>query len=130
MTAASPIAKPRIAARIANSALADRPIAPATATKQASWNGPAGSATVVWSKVSWLAAIATAAQAIARTWRCGASPRHRRSEEHTFELQSLMSSSYAVFCLKYTQQKNQNKTTSNTKNTNEQQTHPNNHIIK
>src|SRR3546814_7605890 len=88
---------------------------------QASWNGPAGSATVVWSKVSWLAAIATAAQAIARTWRCGASPRHRpilntantatpaaaasppstsRSEEHTSELQSLMRISYAVFCLK------------------------------
>src|SRR3546814_3902599 len=27
-------------------------------------------------------------------------PRHRRSEEHTSELQSLMRISYAVFCLK------------------------------
>src|SRR3546814_4475146 len=29
-----------------------------------------------------------------------ARPRHRRSEEHTSELQSLMRISYAVFCLK------------------------------
>src|SRR3546814_4346913 len=32
--------------------------------------------------------------------RCGASPLYHRSEEHTSELQSLMRSSYAVFCLK------------------------------
>src|SRR3546814_14601048 len=34
--------------------------------------------------------------------RCAAdsAARHRRSEEHTSELQSLMRSSYAVFCLK------------------------------
>src|SRR3546814_4481115 len=30
--------------------------------------------------------------------------RHSRSEEHTFELQPLMRSSYAVFCLKKKQQ--------------------------
>src|SRR3546814_7566304 len=35
---------------------------------------------------------------------------HRRSEEHTSELQSLMRISYAVFCLK---KKNRNKTRNN-----------------
>src|SRR3546814_1654092 len=39
-----------------------------------------------------------------RTVRRGAAPRRlhqlRRSEEHTYELQSLMRLSYAVFCLK------------------------------
>src|SRR3546814_5868423 len=34
-----------------------------------------------------------------------------RSEEHTSELQSLMRISYAVFCLKKTQSKTNNKTT-------------------
>src|SRR3546814_7546306 len=32
----------------------------------------------------------------------------KRSEEHTSELQSLMRSSYAVFCLKKTKQEKQN----------------------
>src|SRR3546814_1639769 len=32
--------------------------------------------------------------------RCVAANAHRRSEEHTSELQSLMRISYAVFCLK------------------------------
>src|SRR3546814_4610923 len=36
-----------------------------------------------------------------------------RSEEHTSELQSLMRISYAVFCLKQKQQKNENKFYSN-----------------
>src|SRR3546814_3050493 len=31
---------------------------------------------------------------------CGSAQPHRRSEEHTSELQSLMRISYAVFCLK------------------------------
>src|SRR3546814_4924969 len=35
-----------------------------------------------------------------RQWRIGAGLLNRRSEEHTSELQSLMRSSYAVFCLK------------------------------
>src|SRR3546814_10469047 len=35
----------------------------------------------------------------------GVLPRTRRSEEHTSELQSLMRTSYAVFCLKKTQTK-------------------------
>src|SRR3546814_209428 len=35
----------------------------------------------------------------------GSKPRQRRSEEHTSELQSLMRISYAVFCLKKTQNK-------------------------
>src|SRR3546814_10418965 len=35
---------------------------------------------------------------------------YRRSEEHTSELQSLMRISYAVFCLKKTQNKNNNQT--------------------
>src|SRR3546814_3974688 len=39
--------------------------------------------------------------------------RHRRSEEHTSELQSLMRSSYAVFCLKKKTQ-TRNKKTSET----------------
>src|SRR3546814_8270287 len=39
------------------------------------------------------------------SWRgkslgCGAAPGQRRSEEQTYELQSLMRISYAVFCLK------------------------------
>src|SRR3546814_2688351 len=33
-------------------------------------------------------------------WRCRNRRTHRRSEEHTSELQSLMRISYAVFCLK------------------------------
>src|SRR3546814_9801407 len=33
-------------------------------------------------------------------WRLAAALGHRRSEEHTSELQSLMRISYAVFCLK------------------------------
>src|SRR3546814_4227587 len=42
--------------------------------------------------------------------------RHKaRSEEHTSELQSLMRTSYAVFCLKKKKKKN---TTTNTRNTN------------
>src|SRR3546814_4908797 len=40
-------------------------------------------------------------------------PKEGRSEEHTSELQSLMRSSYAVFCLK---QKNTDKITSNNTN--------------
>src|SRR3546814_6348458 len=35
--------------------------------------------------------------------------RHRRSEEHTSELQSLMRISYAVFCLKKKKKQNNNK---------------------
>src|SRR3546814_10047142 len=35
--------------------------------------------------------------------------RHRRSEEHTSELQSLMRISYAVFCLKKKKKKEQDK---------------------
>src|SRR3546814_4548390 len=42
-----------------------------------------------------------------RTQRPSGRPRHLRSEEHTSELQSLMRSSYAVFCLKKKQQINQ-----------------------
>src|SRR3546814_2624342 len=36
----------------------------------------------------------------ARDWRRPATAHRRRSEEHTYELQSLMRISYAVFCLK------------------------------
>src|SRR3546814_8617389 len=35
-----------------------------------------------------------------RRFRAGRGAHHRRSEEHTSELQSLMRISYAVFCLK------------------------------
>src|SRR3546814_6823929 len=35
-----------------------------------------------------------------RSWCRLAAPWHNRSEEHTSELQSLMRTSYAVFCLK------------------------------
>src|SRR3546814_7192371 len=52
---------------------------------------------------------------------CGHDITHRRSEEHTSELQSLMRISYAVFCLKKknTQTHNQNnKTTNSTKSDN------------
>src|SRR3546814_4934932 len=37
-------------------------------------------------------------------------PQHRRSEEHTSELQSLMRISYAVFCLKKKKRKTNNTT--------------------
>src|SRR3546814_5716765 len=43
--------------------------------------------------------------------------RHRRSEEHTSELQSLMRISYAVFCLKK-KKMNQRKTEANTNDLN------------
>src|SRR3546814_9004090 len=42
--------------------------------------------------------------------RAGHRLRHRRSEEHTSELQSLMRISYAVFCLKKKKKKKQKKT--------------------
>src|SRR3546814_2242779 len=35
-------------------------------------------------------------------WELGLAETHQRSEEHTSELQSLMRTSYAVFCLKKT----------------------------
>src|SRR3546814_4252480 len=41
-------------------------------------------------------------------------PLHRRSEEHTSELQSLMRISYAVFCLKNKQHKNKHRSTQTT----------------
>src|SRR3546814_5308595 len=45
------------------------------------------------------------------TTRCaGRKRRMRRSEEHTSELQSLMRTSYAVFCLKKKNQQSTNKT--------------------
>src|SRR3546814_3396571 len=37
---------------------------------------------------------------VGRAWGTSVGSRVRRSEEHTSELQSLMRSSYAVFCLK------------------------------
>src|SRR3546814_9860995 len=40
----------------------------------------------------------------------GLHPHHRRSEEHTSELQSLMRISYAVFCLKKTKKYTRNYT--------------------
>src|SRR3546814_8288012 len=44
---------------------------------------------------------------------CGSTARPKRSEEHTSELQTLMSISYAVFCLK---KKNHNITRLHTRN--------------
>src|SRR3546814_10826205 len=44
----------------------------------------------------------------------GRAPERKRSEEHTSELQSLMRSSYAVFCLK--KKNNNNKTKRHSKN--------------
>src|SRR3546814_3433479 len=44
--------------------------------------------------------------------------RHRRSEEHTSELQSLMRISYAVFCLKKKKTRSTNRTQQKDKNTN------------
>src|SRR3546814_5404054 len=40
-------------------------------------------------------------------------PDHRRSEEHTSELQSLMRISYAVFCLKKKRQQDRHRSTQN-----------------
>src|SRR3546814_8176485 len=55
------------------------------------------------------------------------SQRHRRSEEHTSELQSLMRISYAVFCLKKKNQKRQqtqnDKLTITTQQTKKQKQH-------
>src|SRR3546814_5658628 len=53
-----------------------------------------------------LAAFEQARQKIGRTPPPVDAPRQRRSEEHTSELQSLMRTSYAAFCLK-----NKNNTT-------------------
>src|SRR3546814_3018084 len=47
----------------------------------------------------WLFASWNAEQAVTRLKRCSGKDRGR-SEEHTYELQSLMRISYAVFCLK------------------------------
>src|SRR3546814_1670461 len=44
--------------------------------------------------------IARALDRLAHTWKRPRRARPRRSEEHTSELQSLMRTSYAVFCLK------------------------------
>src|SRR3546814_3932445 len=49
-------------------------------------------------------------------------PRHRRSEEHTSELQSLMRISYAVFCLK---KKKNNESMKRTTSTKPKNTHQN-----
>src|SRR3546814_10869563 len=46
--------------------------------------------------------------------RAVAAQRHRRSEEHTSELQSLMRISYAVFCLKTKDHQHKSDTYSNT----------------
>src|SRR3546814_2674787 len=64
--------------------------------------------------------VALALQAVGGRWlrqiparagkgrHVGRRQRHQRSEEHTSELQSLMSISYAVFCLKKKKRKNIN----------------------
>src|SRR5881275_3671506 len=41
--------------------------------------------------------------------RCAGAPRHKRSEEHTSELQSHGTISYAVFCLKKKKKKHTNR---------------------
>src|SRR3546814_8530040 len=48
----------------------------------------------------------TAAWAMATAVKEMSRPQEKRSEEHTYELQSLMRISYAVFCLKKKKQKN------------------------
>src|SRR3546814_7167607 len=50
-----------------------------------------------------------------RTVTSDPSPRDRRSEEHTSELQSLMRISYAVFCLKKTNKTIKTQTSTNKK---------------
>src|SRR3546814_5407249 len=50
------------------------------------------------------AAAAPGAPGPAPTWTKGFDGQRKRSEEHTSELQSLMRISYAVFCLKKTNQ--------------------------
>src|SRR3546814_1269390 len=67
---------------------------------------PASSTVNAWSRRSarqvWKDSIAISASARVRSARTGSgsSRSTSRSEEHTSELQSLMSISYAVFCLK------------------------------
>src|SRR3546814_8843265 len=59
------------------------------------------------------------AKTISVAMRNTSSPRMKRSEEHTSELQSLMRISYAVFCLKKKKKQNikkQNNTVKNIKN--------------
>src|SRR3546814_7085202 len=49
---------------------------------------------------AWFGAINTISQINKLPWREDFGFLHNRSEEHTSELQSLMRTSYAVFCLK------------------------------
>src|SRR3546814_6444240 len=61
-------------------------------------------------EIGWLADQQPEPAAISVTAWEKPSPRSQaRSEEHTSELQSLMRTSYAVFCLKTKQQKKHNK---------------------
>src|SRR3546814_5175906 len=56
----------------------------------------------VWSQrdfTSQAASVGAATIPSAEMWTSGPPPPARRSEEHTSELQSLMRTSYAVFCL-------------------------------
>src|SRR3546814_3124150 len=61
---------------------------------------PLLSASANWATASsWSGSSASIAPICAGNWSCSRTDGHR-SEEHTSELQSLMRSSYAVFCLK------------------------------
>src|SRR3546814_7715210 len=62
-------------------------------------------------------------------WRTLATDWHRRSEEHTSELQSLMRISYAVFCLKKKKPRLKITTYPQTKNTKRYTTYPKSNII-
>src|SRR3546814_4781438 len=76
---------------------------PADAFKTTPEGHTGGSLNMVPAFVGYLSANALSART--RAWLMGQG--HSRSEEHTSELQSLMRTSYAVFCLK---KKKQHKT--------------------
>src|SRR3546814_10723432 len=80
---------------------------------------PGGTARATLDAVAAVAARGDVDQIGVRARHRDPAPEPWRSEEHTSELQSLMRSSYAVFCLK---KKTQNKITTNDINTKVQST--------
>src|SRR3546814_3003305 len=85
---------------------------PYTTLFRSPWNGPAGSVGIevrymgtlqpcsMWRTGKPLSSIASSNENEQPIRKATRSSRHRRSEEHTSELESLMRISYAVFCLK------------------------------
>src|SRR3546814_8298571 len=81
-----------------------------------------GSIMMTWPWQVWIVTVSVPSSVSIRSISC--SPiEQKRSEEHTSELQSLMRTTYAVFCLKKNkQQRNKAKKNSSAKNNTERET--------